>query len=221
MAPEPAENKDQDSAPAPAICPEHGQSAKWHCGWCGKPLCKACQPIALNYQVFHPRCVDQARNMLETEDNARQRDIETPSLGLKIISWGFIVIGMLFFGLALLVLGLSLFSRTLPIRALLTGTVAPSLDSIPGIRAAFNWLAVISMVLAAGVTLLGVGLLNCVAVARRVVLVFSWLEIVAAILGWMIVLLLGQGFWDVPLLAVFFIWYFTRPDVKRQFEKVL
>lgn len=219
MPPKPEEKKDQTSAPI--HCAEHQQEAKWHCGWCGKPLCKDCQPIALNYQVFHPHCVDQARNKLETEDNTRKRDIEMPSMGLKIISWGFIVTGMLLFGLALLVLGLSLFSRTLPIRALLTVPVPPSLDSIPGIRSILNWLAVISMVLAASVTVLGVGLLNCVIVARRVVLVFSWLEIVVAMLGWMIVLLLGRGFWDVPLLAVFFIWYFTRQDIKRQFEKVL
>lgn len=210
-----------ESDPAQAVCPEHAQEAKWHCGECGKPICKACQPIALNYQVFHRGCVDQARNKLEKQDHVRKHDIESPSLSLKIISWGFIVAGLLLFGLALLALGLSLFSRTLPIRALLSVPVPPSLDSIPGIRTLFNWLAGVSMLFSVGITILGAALLNCVAVARRVVLVFSWLEIGVAVLAWMIVLLLGSGFWEVPLLAIFFIWYFTRKNVKRQFEKVL
>ena len=88
-----------------------------------------------------------------------------------------------------------------------------------GGRTALIWVGFITVFLAVLQVFIGVGLLNCVQAARRTVLIFSWLEILVALAGWIVVLAAGQGFWDVPVFAVILIVYFSRRDVKRQFEK--
>lgn len=201
-------------------CAEHSQPGKWTCGVCGQPVCRECKPAAFSYQVFHPRCLPEAHRRRERGE-ILQKEADAPSPGLRFVAWSFIVGGMLLFGLALLFFGIALFSHSMPIRAIMAGTVAPNLDSIPGSRTLLNWLGGISLMLSAGIFLLGVGLLNCVAASRRVVLFLAWAEVVAGVLGWMVVLLMGEGLWEVPVAGVCLILFFSRPSVKRQFEKVL
>ena len=201
-------------------CLEHKTNAKWVCGVCGKPICKDCKPIALNFQVYHRECVDTARKKLEKKAED-QSEIEAPSLGLKIIAWCFFVGGVFLFGLALFMLGLSLFSKAVPIRAMMTNAIPVSLDSIPGSRMFLNWFGGFIVLISMGISIMGMGLLNCVAAARYAVLTLAWLEIILAALGWLVVLLIGGGFWDIPVLGGFLVWYFLRSDVRKQFEKVL
>lgn len=201
-------------------CAEHNRTGKWKCGVCGQPVCSECKPVAFNYQVFHSRCISEAHRRQERGEQLKQ-EAEAPSPGLRFVAWSFMVGGMLLFGLALLFFGLSLFSHSMPIRAIMAGTVAPSLDSIPGSRTVLNWMGAISLGLSAGVFLLGVGLLNCVAASRQIVLFLAWTEVIVAALVWTVVFMMGEGFWDVPVLGAFLIVFFSRRGVKRQFEKVL
>jgi hypothetical protein len=207
-------------APQDLHCAEHNQPGQWRCGVCSQLVCRECKPVAYNYQVFHPRCLPEAHRKQEQGETLKQ-EVEAPSPGLRAVAWSFMIGGMVLFGLALLVFGIALFSKAMPIRAILAGTVAPSLDSIPGSRTLLNWLGVISLALSVGVFLLGVGLLNCVAASRRVILLLAWMEVVAGALGWMVVLALGQGIWDVPVVGACLIVFFSRRSIKRQFEKVL
>ncbi|MBN1595095.1 hypothetical protein JW933_04125 [candidate division FCPU426 bacterium] len=174
----------------------------------------------MNYQVYHPACVETARQRLEKQEN-KKGEIDAPSTGLRIISWGLISLGIVVFGLALFLVGISLFSKSIPIRALMTASVPEGFDSIPGGRTFLNWMGGISLIASVLMTVLGVGLLNCVAAARYAVLSFAWLEIVLAALGWLVVWWTGAGFWDVPVMGGFLIWYFLRPQVRMQFKQVL
>jgi hypothetical protein len=210
----------QNKPPLEQQCLEHNTRAKWECGHCGKPICKTCKPIALNFQVYHRDCVEKARRILEKRADD-QNEIEAPSLGLKILAWCFFIGGVLILGLALFLLGLSLFSKAVPIRALMTSTLPTSLDSIPGSRILLNWIGGFSVLMGVVISMIGMGLLNCVAAARYAVLTLAWLEIVLAAFGWLVVLLLGDGFWDIPILGSFLVWYFMRRSVRKQFEKVL
>ncbi|MEW6516641.1 MAG: hypothetical protein AB1439_07060 [candidate division FCPU426 bacterium] len=215
-----ATSKQQPTSESPLQCTEHNQPGKWKCGVCGQPVCGECNPVAFSYQVFHPRCLPEAHRRQE-QSEVLKREPEAPSAGLKTVAWSFMVAGIVLFGVALFLFGISLFSQAVPIRAIIAGTVAPSLDSIPGSRMLLNWTGAVCLAISAGVFILGVGLLNCVAASRRLVLFLAWLEVLAAGLGWLVVLGLGHGFWDIPVIGLLLIVFFSRPSVKRQFEKVL
>jgi len=215
-----AQKPENTSPSESAQCLEHNESARWYCGVCGKPICRACKPIALNYQVYHRSCMDQAREYINNQEAIRE-EVEAPSLGLKIIAWSFIILGIILFGMALFLFGLALFSHSIPVRVFMSGTVPVSLDSVPGSRTVLNWVGGFSVIISIIVTIIGVGLLNCVAAVRYLILTLAWLEIVVAICGWLVVLLVGKGFWDIPVLGIFFVWYFSQKKVRRQFEKVL
>ncbi|MCD4813264.1 B-box zinc finger protein [bacterium] len=212
--------KEPSADPEKSICPVHQEPAKWHCGHCGAPLCKSCKPIALHYQVFHRECVEKARDQIEEQAQAKD-EIDAPSWGVKAISWSIFALGVIFFGLALFLGGLALFGKSIPIRSLMTSTVPASLDAIPGSRNILNWTGILAGLAGIGAVGIGIGLLNCVRAARYILLTVCWLEVVVALLGWMAVLLLGGGFWDIPVFALFLIWFFMRKPVRRQFEKVL
>lgn len=201
-------------------CSLHNQPAKWQCGICGRPVCQACEPRGFNYQVYHPACIAKARDNLDYQQQARA-EVEAPSLGVKLFAWIMMVGGMLLFGLALFFLIFSLVGQQVPIRALMTGTVAPSLDSIPGARSGLMWLGTIGLVLSVLIGILGIGLLNCVAAARRVLLVMAWIDILAASLAWVVIGLIGQGWWTIPIVSGLAVWFFSKRKVKQQFEQVL
>jgi hypothetical protein len=201
---------------SPVVCPKHERPGKWVCGKCGQPLCPECKPVAYDFKVFHPACLELASH--QEEKKAARPPAEAPSPGVRFLAWFLMVLAVAVFGLALLLLGVGLFSRSaMPMGAWLGGNM-PTIDDVPGGRQALIWLGVLVAFAAAVQALIGVGLLNCVQAARRAVLFFSWLEILIALAGWIVVLATGQGFWDVPLVAVILIIYFSRQDVKRQFE---
>jgi len=201
----------------PAVCSEHDRPAKWVCGKCGKPLCSACKPVAYDYRVFHSGCLELVSQ--QAEKKAVRSTAEAPSAGVRFLAWFFMVTAVAVFGLALLLLGVGLFSRgAMPMGALLGGTL-PTIDDVPGGRVALIWVSIFVALFAGAQVLIGVGLLNCVQAARRAVLVFAWIEVLLALVGWIVVLAAGQGFWDVPVLAVIVIIYFSRKDVKQQFAK--
>ena len=202
-----------------AVCPIHSQPAKWHCGVCGRPVCSACAPVGLDHQVFHPDCVKQARERMEQGDKNRA-EVEAPSRGVRLVAWAFIIAGILLVGTALFFLGMSLFGKSLPIRGLITGPL-PGIDNIPGGRTTLNWAGGISAFLGLIWTIIGIGLINCATAARRAVLVMAWLEIILAVLVWLVILIAGHGFWDIPVIAIGLIWFLSRRGVRKQFEQVL
>jgi hypothetical protein len=206
------------SQPQPELCPEHHQLSKWHCGHCHKPLCPACKPIAYHYRVFHKTCLEAASHLEEKKSMPPPEDF--PSAGVKLIAWFFLVLAVVTFGLGLLLLGVTLFSRRAVPMANWIGGAFPSLDDIPGGRPMLGWLSVLALGASGLQVFIGVGLLNCAQVARRLILVFSWTEILIAGLGWLVVLAGHKGFWDVPVLAFIFVIYFSRKAVRRQFEKI-
>lgn len=214
--------EEPDSTPIPsgaAICPVHQREAKWQCGVCGLPVCSYCRPAALHYHVFHPQCIAAARDRKKIQEQ-QQAALEAPSAGVRALAWTFLVTAILLFGTALLLLGFALFSQTIPLRSLVTGTAA-GLETIPGGRTALHWLSAGSLAASALLLVLGVGLLNCASAARKTVLFLAWLEAVLAVLGWVVVAVTGTGFSDVPVLALFLIWFFSRRSVKRQFQQIL
>jgi hypothetical protein len=173
--------------------------------------------VAYDYKIFHPGCLELASR--QAEKKAARPQAEAPSAGVRFLAWLFMITAVAVFGLALLLLGVGFLSRgAMPMGAWLGGTL-PTLDDVPGGRTALIWVGFITVFLAVLQVFIGVGLLNCVQAARRTVLIFSWLEILVALAGWIVVLAAGQGFWDVPVFAVILIVYFSRRDVKRQFEK--
>jgi hypothetical protein len=210
-------NVPEASGAALGACPAHSRPAKWACGKCGRPLCPECKPVAYDYRVFHPNCLVLVSR--EVEKKSARPIAETPSAGVRFLAWFFMISAVAIFGLALLLLGVGILSRSaMPLGAWFGGSL-PTIDDVPGGRSAMIWVGVLLTVAALLQGLIGVGLFNCVQAARRAVLVFSWLEILAALFGWVVVLALGQGFWDVPVFAVALIFYFSRKDVRRQFEQ--
>ncbi len=203
----------------PEFCPVHQQPVKWHCAICGRPLCSACKPVAFNFQVYHPACLNPTRQ--QAEKNKAESPGEAPSWGVKIVAWIFLVAGIVLFGLGLLLLGIRLYSHhDLPLSGWL-GQSFPVLDDIPGGRTALTWLSLSSFGISAVQILLGLGILNCVQTARRVVLFFAWLQVLVAGFAWAVIALAGTGFWDIPVFALFLIYFFSRRDVKQQFARVL
>ncbi len=198
-------------------CQEHNQPAKWICNHCGKSICSVCKPVAFNYQVFHRECLNQVNQKTE-KTVTRSRPLDAPSAGVRGIAWFFMVVSVLLFGVALLLIGVALFSHHyVPMMTTWMGSM-PSLDDVPGGRVFLGWLSFIAMAGSILQFFIGMGLLNCLPGARRAVLIFSWLEVILAGLGWLVVLVAGEGFWDIPVFAVVFIVYFSRKDVRRQFE---
>ncbi len=155
------------------------------------------------------------------EQAAQNRgEVEAPSRGVRLVAWAFIIAGILLVGTALFLLGMSLFGKSLPVRSLITGPL-PGIDNIPGGRTALNWAGGISVFAGLIWTIIGIGLLNCAAAARRAVLVIAWLEIVLAVPAWLVILLVGRGFWDIPVIAIGLVWFLSRRGVKQQFKQVL
>jgi hypothetical protein len=199
-------------------CPEHGLTVKWICNQCGKPICSDCKPVAFNYQVFHPNCLDVVNR--KTEKKSNKKNSGTPSPGVKAVAWFLLIMAVVLFGAALLLIGVAVFSRHyVPMLTWMSGSIS-TLDDIPGGRIFLGWMGFIAMAASVIHVFVGVGLLNCLQAARRTLLVVCWIEILLAGFGWMIVLMAGGGFWDVPAVAVFFVIYFSRPKVRRQFEHV-
>ena len=205
--------------PSETSCPDHDQTAKWTCAVCGKPLCSNCKPVAYNYKIFHRDCIDKLNREPEKK-RARPTAmaVDAPSTGVRVVAWTFIVSAILWLGFGLLATGVSLASRHyVPIAASLGNPLAV-LDEIPGSRGIVGWFAVIGLLGTVVQAWIGLGLLNCVPAARRTVLFLAWLEVVVAVPGWAVVLLAQQGFWDIPLIAVLLIIFFSRKDVKKQFQ---
>ena len=200
----------------PAVCPEHSLSAKWVCGTCGKPVCSGCKPVAYDYRVFHPACLELAS--AREEKKAVRPPAEAPSAGVRFLAWLFMILAIAVFGFSLLLVGVGILSRSAMPMGAWIGNTMPTIDDIPGGRTALIWMGVLVALAAVVQGFIGVGLLNCVQAARRAVLVIAWIEILAAIAGWIVVLAAGQGFWDVPVFAVGLIVFFSRKSVKRQFE---
>ncbi|NTV52941.1 MAG: hypothetical protein HGA76_08025 [Candidatus Firestonebacteria bacterium] len=200
----------------PAVCAVHGHPGKWVCGKCSQSLCSDCKPVAYDFRVFHPACLELESR--QAEKKASHRPLETPSVGVRFLAWFFMIAAVAVFGLALLLLGVGFLSRSaMPLGALIGGGL-PTIDDVPGGRTLLIWMGFLVALLAVLAVFIGVGLLNCLQAARRAILVFSWIEILLALIGWIVVLAAGRGFWDVPVFAVLMIVYFSRKDVKRQFE---
>ncbi len=202
------------------FCAIHHQSAQWQCGLCGQPICHDCHPVGLNYQVFHPQCAPQAREKMDIQDQQR-KEVDAPSPGVKFFSWLIIIGAMVLFGVGLFLLIFSMIGQQVPLRAMMSGPVAPSIDSIPGGRTLLTWLGGLGLIFSGIGLVLGIGLLNCVAAARKTLLVLAWLDVVLSAVVWLVIAIVGRGVWTIPLLAGVIIWYFTRPKVKKQFEQVL
>ncbi len=202
---------------APGACPEHQQPAKWTCGHCGRPVCSACGPVAFDYKVFHPKCIEKFRQ--EPKRDPRKVWVQdAPSTGVKVVAWTLLVSAVLWLGLSLLALGVTFFTQNyLPLSGI-TGNPLSALDEIPGGRTLVGWVGVLGLAGTVVQVLLGLGLLNCVPAARWVILIFSWTEIVVAVLGWLVVLVAQEGFWDIPIFALVLVAYFSRSDVKKQFQ---
>ena len=115
---------------------------------------------------------------------------------------------------------MSLFGKSLPIRSLITGPL-PGIDNIPGGRTTLNWAGGISAFFSLVWIIVGIGLLNCAAAARRIVLVIAWLQIILPVRAWLVILVIGHGFWDIPVIAIWLVWFLSRREVKQQFEQVL
>jgi hypothetical protein len=202
---------------APAVCPEHGQPVKWHCGLCGKPICPACQPIGWNFQVYHKPCLPKAQRAEEEKEKA-SHPLDAPTLGVRFSAWYLVVKGLIFFSIFLLLIGLALFSQSLPMRALMTTPLAAGLDTVPGGRMFLAWGGAACLVFSLVWFILGIGLLNCLALARNLLLVISWLDVILAGLVWLVILFSGHGLWLVPVSSILFLGYFLRKDVKSQFH---
>lgn len=204
--------------PGEDACPEHGRKPKWVCAVCGKPLCPACKPIAYQYKVFHRECIEKYNQMPEKKRVPLPVATDAPSTGVRVVAWCFVVSAVFWLGIGLLASGVVLASlHFVPLNASLGNPLA-ALDEIPGSREILTWLAAAGLAGAAVQTWIGLGLLNCIPSARRVVLFFAWLQVLVAMLGWAVVLISQQGFWDIPLIAVILIVYFSRRDVKKQFQ---
>jgi hypothetical protein len=212
-----------NSAPIPAtpaaeICPEHQQPVKWECAICHKPLCSACKPVAYDHQVFHTDCLNRRNSQPAKRTAGPRQAVDAPSTGVRVAAWVFIVSAVLWLGIGLLAAGVALISRHYIPLAASIGNPLVVLDDIPGSRALIGWLAVLGLLGSVVQVWIGLGLLNCIPAARRAVLLVAWLEVVAAVLGWTVVLVAQQGFWDIPISAVCLILFFSRKDVKKQFH---
>ena len=144
--------------------------------------------------------------------------VDAPSTGVRVLAWSFIVSAILWLGVGLLAAAVALVSRNYVPMAAASGNPLAVLDEIPGSRGIIGWFAMGGLLGAVMQAWLGLGLLNCVPAARRVVLFFAWLEVVLAVLGWTVVLIAQQGFWDIPVIGVFLIVFFSRKDIKKQFH---
>jgi len=60
-------------------------------------------------------------------------------------------------------------------------------------------------------------LLNCLRMARLLVLWIAGIDILLAGLVWLVILASGEGLWTVPVVSLVFLVYFLRPGVKSQF----
>jgi hypothetical protein len=198
-------------------CPQHARLGQWLCGGCGQPLCPECQPIAYQNKVYHPVCLHHRREQIDKPGKKAVSD--GPSTGVNVIAWIYISLSVILVGLALIMLGLVLFShQSVPMGAWLGGASA-GLDDIPGGRTLVTWASVSLLIVAAGLFFLGIGLLNTSQAARRIILLFSWLEVLVAAFAWLVVAALGKGFWDIPIPAMFLIWFFSRKSIRQQFSK--
>lgn len=211
---------EEQSRPETFYCEAHQQTAKWVCGVCGKPVCKMCRPRGFNYQVYHPACVDKARAKVDQHDSY-SKEVEAPSIGVKLFAWLYTIGGMMLLGLGLFFIIFSITGEQVPIRAMFTTAVSPTIDSIPGARSALTWLGVISLVLSVVMIIIGIGLLNCVAAIRRVLLVLCWLDITISTGAWIVIAFTGKGFWMIPIISIASIWFFSQRKVQQQFEQVL
>jgi hypothetical protein len=155
----------------------------------------------------------------EEEKHKAKPLVDSPSPGVKVIAWFFLAMAVVTFGLALLILGVTLFSRRSVPMMNWIGGVFPTLDDIPGGRRFLGWFGFLTLAASGVEVFVGMGLLNCLQAARRMILIFSWIEVLVAGFGWFVVLALKSGFWDIPVLAVVFIYFFSRKDVRRQFER--
>ncbi len=202
------------------FCEIHQQNAKWPCGFCGRPVCHDCHPVGLNYQVFHPQCAPHARQQMDQQEQ-NEKEVEAPSPGVKFFSWLIIIGAMVLFGLGLFLFIFSLLGQQVPLRAMLSSPVPLSIDSIPGGRTILTWLGALGLIFSGLGAVLGVGLLNCAAAARKILLVLAWLDVVMSGLIWLGIAIVGHGVWTIPVVAGVIIWFFNRPRVKKQFEQVL
>lgn len=210
------ENDKPQASADPVACGEHGQTAKWSCGICGQPLCTDCRPVAYNYQVFHPACLEAGRKRQESK--SRDKKPDAPSGGVRFVAWVFLVMAIVLFGCGLLLLGVSFFSQHyVPLASWAEGTW-PVLDEIPGSRSVLGWAGALALLTAGVQAALGIGLLNCIMAARRVILLFSWLEVVFAAAAWLVIWVSGKGLWDIPVAGVALIIFFSRKKVKQQFQ---
>jgi hypothetical protein len=204
--------------PAPETCTEHQQSVKWHCAICHKPLCSACQPVGYAHQVYHGECLNRQQTQPAKQRSAPLAKVDAPSTGVRVAAWLFIISAIVWLGIGLLAAGVALISQHYVPLAATIGNPLVVLDDIPGSRGLVGWIALLGLLGAVVQIWIGLGLLNCIAAARRAVLFFAWLEVLAALLGWTIVAVAQQGFWDIPVPALCLIIFFSRKDVKKQFQ---
>lgn len=209
--PDSAENPIPDRS-----CPTHGQPAKWLCPVCGQPVCSACKPVGWNYRVYHVGCLAAARNQVEHREEAA-RPVDGPSLGVRLSGYYLVVKAIVFLALFLLLEGLALFGKSVPLRAVMTTPIPMGLDAIPGGRSFVVWMGVFSLGFAVLWFVLGIGLLNCLRMARLLVLWIAGIDILLAGLVWLVILASGEGLWTVPVVSLVFLVYFLRPGVKSQF----
>ena len=215
----PDPTKPESAASGAALCPEHGTSAKWVCGGCGRPVCPQCGPTAYDFKVFHPHCLEayQARRA----GREAPPPLDVPSPGVKLAGWTLLVQGMVLLGSAMLLLGIRFLSRHyFPMPSLFDAPVM-TMESLPAGRTLLVVLAGAGLLAAVILGLLGAGLLNAAQGARRALLVLSGLRVAAAAVAWTWIGMTGSGWWDIPVLPLVFLVYFNRPSVRRQFERVL
>lgn len=192
------------------LCPIHNQPAPWICGNCGKPLCKSCQPVGLNFKVYHSECVAEGRKKITAEEDLK-RDFPAPSIGVRILGWIYITLGIMVFGSTLYLFG-----------RLQWGGPMETWSRLSFIPEHFPLILLLfPLLVGVGLGVLGMGLLNCVSAARIAILIYVWFRIVGIVLtGWMY---FGTSmfWWSIPWVSVFLLWFFMRKNVKRQFKKVL
>ena len=183
-------------------------------------MCPDCKPIAYDFKIFHRECLEKFNRVPEKKRPAAIRPVaaDAPSTGVRVVAWSFIVSAILWLGVGLLAAGVALLSRHYVPMTASAGNPLVVLDEIPGSRGIIGWFAVIGLLGAVVQAWIGLGLMNCVSAARRAVLFFAWLEVVLAVLGWAVVLIAQQGFWDIPLIGVFLIVFFSRTAIKKQFH---
>ncbi len=185
---------------------------RWICSACGNPIYNDKEAVTSGNRILCRECYPAAKKNQEKEQREKYipvlKAIKGHSAGIYIIGGAFIIIGVLSSVLCVLFLLNMFFDVSLPF-------VIP--ESLP----IEDWpvlnIVILTFIVSVSGLFLGIQLIFLNPLARKIILLGSFLDIVYALYVVAVALFSGDYFFYIPFVGIFLLFYFNMPDVKRQF----